>query len=187
MRLEKETPEKILESISCHEERLELVAKDFESERNLFSKIKPYKLAILLGEYPEEFASRTQCGHRVPIEDLDSPVYHNFGYLEGKIPKERIQKLTKISQDFENNLVESDAKLTHEEIDLIEEGYLLKYLENGGGWVVAEHSFESKSGIELEFQAQIGCGGECFGCYGPYQLRDGESAYGDDAITGESW
>jgi hypothetical protein len=39
----------------------------------------------------------------------------------------------------------------------------------------------------LEFQAEIGDGGECFGCYGPYQLRDGESAYSDETITGESW
>tara|TARA_E500000178_G_C16950207_1_gene720860 strand:+ start:353 stop:568 length:216 start_codon:yes stop_codon:yes gene_type:complete len=52
---------------------------------------------------------------------------------------------------------------------------------------VVAQDFESETGIELEFQAEIGCAGECFGCYGPYQIRDGESAYGDDVITGESW
>ena len=44
-----------------------------------------------------------------------------------------------------------------------------------------------RQGSELEFQAEIGDGGECFGCYGPYQLRDGESAYSDETVTGESW
>lgn len=176
-----------IEAITEYQDRIELVAQDFESGKNLFSTIDPYELAVLLGEEPSNFTSRTQCRHRVLINDLIDPLYHYFEYLEGEIPTERIQKLTKISQDFENNLVESDAKLTSEEIDLIEEGYTLKDLYDGGGWVVAEHSFESKSGTALEFQAEIGCAGECFGCYGPYQLRDGESAYDDETITGESW
>ena len=180
-------PKQIIETITDIDERIEVVAQDFVTGKNLFSTIEPYELAVLLGEEPDNFASRTQCGHRVSIEDMCDPLYHYFEYLEGKIPTERIQKLTKISQDFENNLLESDAKLTRVEIELIEEGYLLKDLEDGGGWVVAEHCFESETGIELEFQAEIGCGGECFGCYGPYQLRDGESAYGDETNTGESW
>lgn len=180
-------PKKIIEAIKDIDERIELVAQDFESGKNLFSTIEPYELAVLLGEEPDNFASRTQCGHRVSIEDMCDPLYHCFEYLEGKIPTERIQKLTKISQDFENNLVESDAQLTRMEIKLIEEGCTLNYLHDGGGWVVAEHCFETETGIDLGFQAQIGCAGECFGCYGPYQIRDGESAYGDDVITGESW
>jgi len=180
-------PKQIIEAITDIDERIEVVAQDFESGKNLFSTIEPYELAVLLGEEPDNFASRTQCGHRVSIEDMCDPLYHCFEYLEGKIPTERIQKLTKISQDFENNLVESDAQLTREEIELIEECYLLKDLEDGGGWLVAEHCFESETGIELEFQAEIGDGGECFGCYGPYQLRDGESAYSDETVTGESW
>ena len=180
-------PKQIIEAITDIDERIEVVAQDFESGKNLFSTIEPYELAVLLGEEPDNFASRSQCGHRVSIEDMCDPLYHCFEYLEGKIPTERIQKLTKISQDFENNLVESDAQLTREEIDLIEEGYTLKNLYDGGGWLVAEHCFESENGIELEFQAEIGCAGECFGCYGPYQLRDGESAYDDETITGESW
>ena len=71
-----------------------------------------------------------------------------------------------------------------------EVGYALSKLIDDievGGWVVAEDSFKSKTGAALEFQAQIGCGWECFGCYGPYQLRDGESAYDDETITSELW
>jgi len=181
------SPKQIIEAISEYHERIEVVAQDFNSGKNLFSKIDPYELATLLGEEPEDFASRTHCGHRISIENLDYPVHHYFQYLEGKISAERIGKLKKVSQDFENNLVKSDAKLTRKEIDLIEEGYVLSDLEDGGGWVVAEHCFKSETGIELEFQAEIGDGGECFGCYGPYQLRDGESADSDETITGESW
>jgi hypothetical protein len=181
------SPKQIIEAISEYHERIEVVAQDFNSGQNQFSKIDPYELATLLGEEPEDFASRTHCGHRISIESLDDAVHHYFQYLEGEISAERIGKLKKVSQDFENNLVKSDAKLTRKEIDLIEEGYVLSDLEDGGGWVVAEHCFKSETGIELEFQAEIGDGGECFGCYGPYQLRDGKSAYDDETITGESW
>jgi hypothetical protein len=106
------SPKQIIEAISEYHERIEVVAQDFKSGKNLFSKIDPYELATLLGEEPEDFASRTHCGHRISIESLDEAVHHYFQYLEGKISAERIGKLKKVSEDFENNLRIKGVKRT---------------------------------------------------------------------------
>ena len=74
-------PKQIIEDITDIKERIEVVAQDFQSGKNLFSTIKPYELAVLLGEYPEEFSSRTQCGHRASIDDFCDPLYHYFEYF----------------------------------------------------------------------------------------------------------
>ena len=70
-------PKQIIEAITDIGERIEVVAQDFESGKNLFSTIEPYELAVLLGEYPEQFPSRTQCGHRESIDDLAGKSYHS--------------------------------------------------------------------------------------------------------------
>ena len=83
--------------------------------------------------------------------------------------------------------MESDAELSPSEIRIIEDSLSDEQLEDGGGWIVAQQTIESASGVELEFQAEIGDGGECFGCYGPYQIRDGKGADVEDLAEGESW
>jgi hypothetical protein len=65
------SPKQIIEAISEYHERIEVVAQDFNSGKNQFSKIDPYELATLLGEEPEDFASRTHCENRISIEILE--------------------------------------------------------------------------------------------------------------------
>lgn len=107
--------------------------------------------------------------------------------LAGKVPEARIKELTRRSEAYETGDVESDAELTPSERKIIEDSLSEEQLENGGGWIVAQETIESATGVELEFQAGIGDGGECFGCYGPYQIRDGKGANIEDLAEGDSW
>jgi hypothetical protein len=181
------TPTEILEQMETIPKRIEAVAKDLESGADRFAEVDPYKLARLLGHQPEEFECRTLYGPRVSLDDYCDPVHYYFAPLEGKVPKARIEELTRRSEAYEAGDVESDAELTPSEIKIIEDALSDEQLENGGGWIVAQETIESATGVELEFQAEIGDDGECFGCYGPYQIRDGKGADVEDLAEGESW
>jgi len=181
------SPTEILEQMEDYSTRIEAVAKDLESGADRFAAVDPYRLSELLGRQPEEFESRTKYGDRVSLDDYCDPVYYHLAPLEGKIPEARVKDLTKRSEDFEADKAETDAELTPSEKTIIEDALSEQQLEDGGGWIVACASIESPTGIELEFQAEIGDGGECFGCYGPYQIRDGEGVNVEGLAEGESW
>jgi|GEM_PF-2819895 len=181
------TPTEILEQMENVPARVAAVAADFDSGADRFAEVDPYRLAELLGLHPEEFECRTLYGPRVSLDDYSDPVHYFLAPLEGKVPQTRISELTKRSEAYEKGEVESDAELSPSEIRIIEDSLSDEQLEDGGGWIVAQQTIESASGVELEFQAEIGDGGECFGCYGPYQIRDGKEADVEDLAEGESW
>jgi hypothetical protein len=181
------SPTEILEQMEDTSARIAAVAKDFESGANLFAEVDPYRLAELLGRQPEEFQSQTQYGQRVSLDDYCDPIYYQLAILKGRVSAERIKELTKSSKSFEAGEVETDAELTTAEREIIEDALSEQKLEDGGGWIVARETIKSATGVELKFEAEIGDGGECFGCYGPYQIRDGKGADVEGLAKGESW
>jgi hypothetical protein len=180
-------PTEVLEQMENASARVAAVAKDFESGADRFAEVDPYRLAELLGLQPEEFESRTRYGYRVSLDDYCDPIYYYLDPLEGKVAAERIKELTKRSEAFEAGEVATDAELTPSEKEIIEDALSEQQLEDGGGWIIATKTIKSASGVELEFQAEIGDGGECFGCYGPYQIGDGEGPEVEGLAEGESW
>jgi hypothetical protein len=181
------TPTEILEKMESVSARIEAVAKDLDSGADQFAEVDPYRLAVLLGRQPEEFESCTKYGYRVSLDDYGDPIHYHLASLEGNVSKERFQEITTRSKAFEAGKVETDAELTPSERKNIEDSLSEEKLDDGGGWIVASETIESATGIELEFQAEIGDGGECFGCYGPYQIRDGQGPDLEEVVEGESW
>ena len=181
------SPTETLEQMENSFARIAAVAKDFESGTDLFAKVHPYELAKLLGRLPEDFESRTKYGDQVSLDDHFEPIYYHLALLEGRVPTERIKELSKRSKSFEAGEVETDAKLKPSEKETIEDALSRQQLEDGGGWIVASAIIESTTGVELMFQAEIGDEGECFGCFGPYQIRDGKGVDVGGLTEGDSW
>ena len=165
------TPLEILKQINTISSRVEAIAEDFNSGADKFSNIDTYKLAELLGLQPEEFENRESVGYRISLDLYSDPIYNFIYPLEGKVSAERIREIDERSKAFEKGEAESDAQLTPAEKNIIEDVMSEENLEDGAGWILAGKTIISETGIELDFLAEIDHG-ECFGCYGPYQIRD---------------
>ena len=180
-------PIEILEKMETISARIAAVALDLDSGADRFAKVDPYKLAELLGLQPENFESRSKYGCRVSLDDYCDPIHCFIAPLKGTVTEARIKEITEQSKAFEAGDATSDAELTLSEKKTIEDYLTQLDLADGGGWIVATETIYSSTGIELEFEAEIGDGGECFGCYGPYQIRDGRGMNFDDLVECESW
>lgn len=169
-------------------ERIEIVAEDFASETNLFSSLDGFDLAGLLGISPKD-GDWLQTGYTclVSLDDNLDPIYHQLRFLEAVSSDDRIRELEEKSIRYEQGEADSDAVLTPEERTTIERGLNNERSADHPDIVVASTVLVSKRGIELEFQAEIGDGGDCFGCYGPYELRAGTAVDIQGFYKGECW
>ena len=177
-----------LESVDDIQDRIDLVAKDLESSKDRFKVIDPYELAELVGLQPGDGDwSRTRFTPKVSLDDTFDPRLHIIHHLEGKVPAERFAEIQAAAERFDEGETEVDVALTRRESEIIEDALSEENCKNGFGWVIASTTLVASDGTELEFEAEIGDGGDCFGCYGPYQIRDGNGASTEGLYEGESW
>jgi hypothetical protein len=171
-----------LEALDNDQDRIDRVAEDFISGKNIYSSIDAWKLGELLGL---DFKDTADCGpsswaFRRELEDADyeHPFAENIGLLEGKIPQERYKHLTAQALEIVQKSDGPDLLLSDDEGRQLRDAYVREQVDLPD-LQRALFSLKSSSGIELDFEVCIGDGGEPFDERSPYELRDGKGFNSD--------
>ncbi len=180
------TEELLIQEISAiagEQQRIDHVAKDFESGDHRYAGIAAITLGRLLGvdllNSEEDGWHHSFYCHKMDLSDSGSSYpYADYLYLiKDVLPAKRYAKLEALADeitDGEDDIEKPDLPLTSKEISLLCEAYAQSSPEGPSDYTVARRSLFSSDGcVELEFEVCIGCGGSPENPCGPYDLDNG--------------
>jgi hypothetical protein len=165
---------KKLLAVESIQARIDLVAADYESGRDIFARIDAVELLEALGEDSGEGEMRQYCFHESYRNDCSWYV-DAAEWLSPYVSPARLAELEILFERMENRAVTEDAVI----LSPYEEGVLqvlhdTHRCENQfAEFAIRSWSVEATDGTVLSFQGEVGDGGEVTDVLGPYELRKG--------------
>ena len=154
-----------LEAIDSIQDRIDVVAADFESKNNRFAPIDGWTLGELLGINFEDVGGGRIFGGIILAQRRGAqfPFAENLELLEPHITDERYAQLTRQAAKRTDASKQRDLRLTVEEKELLEEAYG-KAHSSQEGVQTAYETLQSSSGVELDFEVVFDADGPIRAC-----------------------
>jgi hypothetical protein len=155
-------------SLASDQERIDLVATDYNSGADAFAGISAHALLEALGVCPDE-GDMTQYLY---ARDFRLDDAWNETLCEDLAPYVTPERLTAIQEAYEQGI--DDIELTAQEERVLQLQQDIKRCEDGfPDFGIRDWALEATDGTVLCFRGHVGDAGEVYDVLGPYELRKG--------------
>jgi hypothetical protein len=154
--------------LDSDQERIDLVAADFNSKADLFAEVGTFELLEALGVCPDE-GDMTQYLH---AQDFRLDDAWNESLCEDLAPYVTPERLAAIGVAYEQDI--NGIELTaHEErvMQLLQD--IDRCEHNFPDFAIRDWALDATDGTVLFFRGHVGDAGEVYDLLGPYELREG--------------
>ena len=159
---------KKLLSLKSDQERIDLVAADYNSKADLFAEIGTFELLEALGECSDEGDMISYMYAR----DFRLNDAWNESLCEDLAPYVTPERLAVIKEACEQDI--DDIELTAQEERVLQLQQDINRCENDfSDFGVRDWALEATDGTVLGFRGHVGDAGEVYDLLGPYELREG--------------
>ena len=161
-------------AIASIQDRIDLVADDYNSGADLFGAISGHELLEALGESPDE-GLMTQYRYRQDFRESDTWSENLSDKLAPFVTRKRMAKLEEPLRLFDEGLIDEDAiGLNAHEEKILQLRHDLRRCEHGlPDFAIRTWSVEATDGTTLFLYGYVGDGGEVTNIRNPYLLRKG--------------
>jgi hypothetical protein len=161
-------------AIASIQDRIDLVAADYNSGADLFAEVSGHELLKALGGSPDE-GEMTQYRYHQDFREGDTWSDNLRDKLVPFVTRKRMAKLEKLLRLFDKGLIdEDDIRLnTHEEKVLQLHHDIRRCEHDLPDFGIRTWSVEATDGTTLFFYGYVGDGGEVTNIRNPYLLREG--------------
>jgi len=161
-------------AIASIQDRIDLVAADYNSGADLFAAFSGHELLEALGGSPDE-GEMTQYRYHQDFRESDTWSENLGDKLVPFVTRKRMAKLEKPLRLFDEGLIDEDAiGLNAHEEKILQLLHDLRRCEHGlPDFGIRTWSVEATDGTTLFFYGYVGDGGEVTNIRNPYLLREG--------------
>jgi hypothetical protein len=161
-------------AIASIQDRIDLVAADYNTGADLFAEVSGHELLKALGGSPDE-GEMTQYRYHQDFREGDTWSDNLRDKLVPFVTRKRMAKLEKLLRLFDKGLIdEDDIRLnTHEEKVLQLHHDIRRCEHDLPDFGIRTWSVEATDGTTLFFYGYVGDGGEVTNIRNPYLLREG--------------
>jgi hypothetical protein len=161
-------------AITSIQDRIDLVAADYNSSADLFAEVSGHELLEALGGSPDE-GEMTQYRYHQDFRESDTWSENLSAKLAPFVTRKRMAKLEEPLRLFEEGLIDEDdiGLNTHEEkvLQLLHD--IRRCEHDLPDFGIRTWSVEATDGTTLFFYGYVGDGGEVTNIRNPYLLREG--------------
>ncbi len=161
-------------AIASIQDRIDLVAADYNTGADLFAEVSGHELLKALGESPDE-GEMTQYRYHQDFRESDTWSENLRDKLVPFVTRKRMAKLEKPLRLFDEGLIDEEAiGLNAHEEKVLQLRHDLRRCAHGlPDFAIRTWSVEAIDGTYLFFHGFIGDGGEVTNIRNPYLLRKG--------------